>query len=46
MKYTLITRKGKIMCFYIKDMAELYQQINGGVIVTDTVMNQVEKEVA
>lgn len=46
MKYTLITRSGKIMSFYIKDMAELYQQLHGGVIVTEAVMNQVEKEVA
>lgn len=44
MKYTLITRKGKIMSFYIKDMAELYQQLHGGVIVTEAAMNQVEKE--
>lgn len=44
MKYTLITRKGKIMCFYIQGMAELYQQLHGGVIVVETVMTEVEKE--
>jgi homoserine trans-succinylase len=44
MKYTLITRKGKIMCFYLKDMAELYQQLYGGTIVTGSVIEQ--KEVA
>lgn len=46
MKYTLITRTGKVMRFYLKSMAELYQQLNGGVIVTDTVFTEVEKEVA
>ena len=46
MKYTLITRKGKVMCFYIQGMAELYQQLHGGVIVTEAVMIEVEKEMA
>lgn len=45
MKYTLIMASGKVMCFYIQAMAELYQQINGGVIVTNTVVNE-QKEVA
>lgn len=44
MKYTLITRKGKIMMFYIQGLAETYQQINGGVIVTEAVITEVEKE--
>jgi hypothetical protein len=42
-KYTLITRKGKIMCFYIQGVAELYQQLYGGTIVTDSAIQQ-EKE--
>lgn len=33
MRYTLITSKGKIMQFFIREVAELYQTINGGVIV-------------
>jgi hypothetical protein len=44
MKYTLITRKGKVMCFYIQGMAETYQNLYGGVIVTEAVVNEVEKE--
>jgi len=34
MQYTLITKNGKIMQFYIKSVAELYQSINGGVVLT------------
>jgi hypothetical protein len=40
MKYVLITKTGRVMCFYIKSVAELYQSINGGVICCE----QVEKE--
>lgn len=32
------------MSFYIRGMAELYQQLHGGVIVTEAVMIEVEKE--
>ena len=46
MKYTLITRKGKIMSFYIWDMAELYQQLHGGVIVTDDILETTEQLVS
>jgi hypothetical protein len=46
MKYTLITGKGKIMLFYIQGLAETYQNLYGGVIVTEAVMTEVEKEVA
>ena len=34
MKFTLITSSGKIRTFYVQDVAELYQIIEGGVIVT------------
>ncbi len=37
MTYTLITKTGKIMQFYIEAVAKMYQTINGGVIVTDAV---------
>ena len=43
MRYTLITKNGKIMQFYIKDVAELYQQINGGVVLTQQILDTVEK---
>lgn len=33
MKYVLITSTGRVQCFYIKSVAELYQNINGGFIV-------------
>lgn len=33
MRYILITAKGKIMQFYIKEVAELYQSINGGTVI-------------
>jgi len=43
MQYTLIMPTGKIMQFYILGMAELYQKINGGVVVTNDVLNEVKK---
>lgn len=47
MPFTLITQKGKVMTFYIKNVAELYQQIEGGVIVTKGVLKVSEyKEIA
>jgi hypothetical protein len=44
MKYTLITGKGKIMLFYIQGLAETYQNLYGGVIVTEAVVTEVEQE--
>lgn len=38
MQYTLITSKGKIMQFYVKSVAELYQSINGGVVFTQQIL--------
>lgn len=46
MRYTLITKNGKVMIFYIKATAELYQIINGGVIVGATKVDPVVKEPA
>jgi hypothetical protein len=34
MQYTLITRQGKIMQFYVLSLAEVYQGFTGGVIVS------------
>ncbi len=38
MQYTLITKSGKIMQFYVKSVAEMYQVINGGVVFTHQVL--------
>jgi hypothetical protein len=43
MKYTLITRNGSIMQFYVKSVAELYQSLNGGVVFTQQVLETVDK---
>jgi hypothetical protein len=37
-QYTLITKTGKIMQFYVKDVAELYCSINGGVVFSQQVL--------
>ena len=38
MQYTLITATGKLYTFYLRAVAETYQQAYGGVIVTDEVL--------
>ncbi len=38
MQYTLITKSGKIMQFYVKEVTDLYQSINGGVVFTQQVL--------
>ena len=38
MQYTLITKSGKIMQFYIKAVADMYQQGLGGVVITQQVL--------
>ena len=40
MKFTLITGNGKVFTFYVKAVAETYQQAYGGVIVTATILKQ------
>ena len=40
MQYTLLTAQGKIMQFYVKDVAEMYQAINGGVVFTQQVLQE------
>lgn len=37
MKYVLITKSGRVMCFFIKATAECFQQAYGGVIVGEVV---------
>jgi hypothetical protein len=38
MKYTLITKSGKLYTFYVKAVADLYQQCYGGTLVTDEIL--------
>ena len=40
MPYTLITRKGRVMQFYVLAVAQLYQAIEGGVVFTQQVLDQ------
>jgi hypothetical protein len=40
MNFTLITIKGKVLTFYIKSLAETYQQAYGGVLVTNEILKQ------
>lgn len=38
MTYTVITKLGKIQTFYLKEVADIYAQINGGVVVTPQIL--------
>lgn len=40
MQYTLITQKGKVYTFYLKVVAETYQQAYGGIIVTNCILTE------
>lgn len=40
MDYTLITKTGKIYTFYILAVAEMYQKTEGGVIITNQVVDK------
>jgi hypothetical protein len=44
-RYTLITKLGKVMVFRVKALAENYQLIYGGVIVNQQAL-QMEEEMA
>jgi hypothetical protein len=43
MQYTLIMPNGREMNFYLRSVAELYQQINGGRIVGRPELKLVDK---
>jgi len=43
MKYTLITGTGRVYTFFLKTVAETFQQAYGGILIDNTVL---EKEVA
>jgi hypothetical protein len=40
MKYTLITKQGRVMQFYVKAVAELYQITEGGVVFTQQILEE------
>jgi hypothetical protein len=42
MNYTLITSKGKVYTFFIKELAQTYQQAFGGVLMEAKEFGQVE----
>ena len=42
MRYTLITKMGKVMVFFVKAVAETYQTIYGGVIVDYSIVQMEE----
>ena len=39
MKYTLITRNGKVLAFNVKAAAEQFQLAYGGVVITNDILN-------
>lgn len=41
MKYTLITSKGKVYTFFLKTVADTYQQAYGGVVFTQQVLDSI-----
>lgn len=45
MQYTLITRKGRIMQFYILAVAQLYLQIEGGTLFDNSVVQTAKETV-
>ena len=45
MKYTLITRKGRVMQFYVLAVAELYLSIEGGTLFDNSVVQTAETTV-
>jgi hypothetical protein len=40
MEYTLITRNGRIMQFYVESVAQLYSRLYGGVVFTQQVLDE------
>lgn len=46
MKFTLITGNGKVFTFYVKAVAETFQQAYGGKIITDSILTKETQNVA
>ena len=42
MQYTLITGKGKVYTFFIRAVAEQFQQAYGGVVFSQQILEQVQ----
>ena len=42
MKYTLITKQGKVFTFFIKAVAEQFQQAYGGNIITAEILKETQ----
>lgn len=42
MQYTLVTKTGKIYTFFLKAVAETYQQAYGGVVFSQQVLDTME----
>lgn len=40
MKYTLIASNGKVFTFFLKAVAETFQQAYGGVVITQQILEQ------
>lgn len=40
MKYTLITKTGKVMQFYVESVANTYKNLYGGVVFTQQILNE------
>lgn len=38
MEYTVITKAGKVKQFYIESVAQMYRQLNGGVVFTQQIL--------
>jgi hypothetical protein len=38
--YTLITKNGRVMQFYVADVAQLYCRLYGGVVFTQQVLDE------
>ena len=38
MKYTVITKTGKIQQFYVESVAQMYRDLNGGVVFTQQIL--------
>jgi hypothetical protein len=40
MQYTLVTRDGKVMQFYVESVANTYKGLYGGVVFSQQVLNE------
>jgi len=45
MSYTVICPSGKVLCFYVKSVAELYATLNRGTLVCSDVLMESNQEI-